>query len=319
VRLPFLQFESDFLAHGAAELANLARCSPAQAIGHVALLRAWSVSHANDEAPPDGLVLGDAAGRRIEAAAQWQGERGALLEALLDAGQVERTDGGFRVLHLNPYAKAWEQNRKAKERMRNARERSANMRVTDHERSAKFTGQTQTQTQTQKEASASQAEAVAPPALSHDVAHDDGLPDATADAEPIPAEQPAGGHDIPQADEHPEREVLELKPQVAGKKPRSKRAEFELYERLEASRARCCEDKGLVFVPSRWDGGRIPKALGGVVKGTDEERDIFEAGWNAYCEDPIALTREPAFSLEWFMKYRSRYEGRALKSAGGGA
>jgi hypothetical protein len=169
MRLPFLQFESDFLAHGAAELANLARCTPAQAIGHVALLRAWAVSHASDEAPPDGWVPGDAAGRRIEAAAHWQGERGVLLEALLDAGQVERAEDGFRVCHLEPYIKAWEQNRKAKERMRTVRERSANMvvsvtngAVAGDARSAKFGGQTQTQTQTQTQEETPSAVAIAP-------------------------------------------------------------------------------------------------------------------------------------------------------------
>lgn len=147
MRLPFLQLESDFLAHGAAELAHLARCTAAQAIGHVSLLRAWAVSHAGDDAPPDGFVAGNAAGRRIEAAAQWQGERGALLEALLDAGQVQQEADGMRVLHLDPYVSAWNKNAKAKERMRTARERSTNMRETDRERSSKFGRQMQMQTQ----------------------------------------------------------------------------------------------------------------------------------------------------------------------------
>lgn len=151
VRLPFLQLESDIIAHGAAEVANLAGCPVPQALGHIALVRAWAVSHATDEAPPDGWVDGDSADRRIEAAAQWTGERGALVQALLDAGQIRREEGGVRVLHLDPYARAWNQNAKAKERMKAARERSANKRETSHERSAKFDGQTQTQTQKKEE------------------------------------------------------------------------------------------------------------------------------------------------------------------------
>lgn len=150
MRLPFLQVESDLIAHGAAEVGHLAGCPVALALGHVAMLRAWAVSAADEKAPPDGWVPGDAAGRRIEAAAQWTGAPGRLLQALLDAGQVRSEDGGIRVLHLEPYAKAWEQNRTSKERMRKLRERSAN---TD-ERPAKFDGQTQTQTQ--KETAASQ-------------------------------------------------------------------------------------------------------------------------------------------------------------------
>lgn len=180
MRLPFMQLESDLVAHGASTVAALAGCSVPQALGHIALLRAWSVSRATDEAPPDGFVPGDAAPRLIEAAAQWTGEKGALLQALLDAGQVAREETGLRVLHLNPYVTAWERNAKAKARMANARERSQNMRVTDGERSAKFGGQTQTQTQTQKETAASQGAADAgPPA--------DDLPDATDDAHPLTA------------------------------------------------------------------------------------------------------------------------------------
>lgn len=150
MRLPFMQLESDFLAHGAAELANLARCTVAQAIGHVSLLRAWAVSHATDEAPPDGWVPGEVGGRRIEAAAQWTGESGALLQALTDAGQVRQEEGGFRVLHLEAYVQAWNKNLTAKERMRTLRERSANKPRTTGERSAKFGQQTQMQKELQK-------------------------------------------------------------------------------------------------------------------------------------------------------------------------
>lgn len=109
MRLPFLQLESDLLAHGGPEVASLAGCTLAQVIGHLSLLRAWAVSHAGDDAPPDGWVPGEASGRRIEAAAQWAGERGVLLKALIDAGQVEACEGGHRVMNLEPYAKVWEQ------------------------------------------------------------------------------------------------------------------------------------------------------------------------------------------------------------------
>lgn len=150
MRLPFIQLESDLIAHGAPEVAALAGCQVPVAIGHIAMVRAWAVSMADDSAPPDGWIAGEAAGRRIEAAAQWTGERGRLLQALKDAGQVRDETGGIRVLHLEPYAKAWEQNAKSKERMRMLRERSTNNHEQpsgDPERSTKFGGQTQTQTQ----------------------------------------------------------------------------------------------------------------------------------------------------------------------------
>jgi hypothetical protein len=186
MRLPFLQLESDIISHGAAEVSNLAGCSIPEALGHIALVRAWAVSHATDEAPPDGWVEGDAAGRRIEAAAHWKGEKGTLLQALIDAGHVRPETGGHRVLRLEPYVKAWEQNRKAKARMKNVRERSANIAVPEQhgertagERSAKFDGQTQTQTQTQTEEAALSADA-SPRAA------DDDLPDGTEHAEDDP-------------------------------------------------------------------------------------------------------------------------------------
>lgn len=182
MRLPFMQLESDLVAHGAALVGQLAGCLPAQALGHIAMLRAWAVSQATDETPPDGLVRGDAAPRLIEAAAQWQGARGTLFEALLDAGQVQRESEGVRVLHLEPYAKAWERNAKAKARMANGRERSANKPVTASERPAKFTGQTQTQMEDVEETTTSPAPA---DAVSDGV---DDLPDATEDA--VPDERP---------------------------------------------------------------------------------------------------------------------------------
>jgi hypothetical protein len=165
MRLPFLQLESDIIAHGAAEVSVLAGCSIPQALGHIALVRAWAVSHASDETPPDGWVGGDSAGRRIEAAAQWTGEKGLLLQALVDSGNVRAEPGGFRVLHLECYVQAWNKNRTAKERMRTLRERSAN----SGERGAKF-GQ-QTQTQKKEEATTLSADA--------------DLPDVPEDAQPV--------------------------------------------------------------------------------------------------------------------------------------
>ena len=158
MRLPFLQMESDLIAHGAAEVAHLAGCPVALALGHIAMVRAWAVSAADDSAPPDGWVAGEAAGRRIEAAAQWTGERGRLLQALLDAGQVRSEDGGIRVLHLEPYVKAWEVNRTSKERMRKLRERSAN----NDERTPKFDGQTQTQTPSPSRSSQASGAGISP-------------------------------------------------------------------------------------------------------------------------------------------------------------
>lgn len=145
MRLPFLQMESDLLAHGLDGMAALLGCSAAAALGHVGLLRAWAVSRAGDAAAPDGWVPGPNAARLIAAGARWEGDASAFVAALSDPGvtQLAIEEGGIRILHLEPYVQAWERNASAKERMRNARERSANVQRT----SAHVSGQTQTQTQ----------------------------------------------------------------------------------------------------------------------------------------------------------------------------
>ena len=300
-----MQLESDFLAHGAVELAQLAGCLPPHAVGHVCFLRAWVVSHATDEAPPDGLVLGDAAGRRIEAAAQWTGERGALLQALLDVGQVEKVDGGFRVLHLEAYVKAWNQNRAAKERMRTARERSANMRVTASERSAKFDGQTQTQTQTQtqKEEPASQGEPPGPPSPEEQA--DEQPVDVSGDVEPLEAE---------------ERPPLELVAQDAGPKQRRKSAAEELYDGLQENRREKCEARGLPFIDERWPAQRKNRDLGPLARllpGSDA-RARFVAAWNEFLDDERMGQLNVPWSLGYFLQSLPQWEGKALKAAGGG-
>jgi hypothetical protein len=158
MRLPFLQLESDLLAHGAAGVAALLGCSVPQALGHIALLRAWAVSRGPADAPPDGWVPGDNAARLVAAGAQWTGDAGAFIAALGDPGVelLEVHRDGIQVLGMRPYAEAWERNDKARERLRRFRERNANEART----SPDVSGQTQTQTQTQTQ----KAEDLPPPA-----------------------------------------------------------------------------------------------------------------------------------------------------------
>lgn len=300
MRLPFLQLESDIIGHGAAEVSHLSGCSIPEALGHIALIRAWAVSLATDEAPPDGHVSGDSAGRRIEAAAHWRGEKGVLLQALIDAGQVRHGLDGLYVLRLEPYVEAWNKNRTAKERMRTLRERSANKRErteqegdTDDERSAKFGGQTQTQTQ--REETASQAPAVAA-TLTAD------LPDATDEAEELPA-----------------RPTLELVAPVAGKAPRKAPPGEVLYAKLEDRRGKACAEAGVPFIPSRWAFSRMNRELAPIARLEAENPAAYErfrGAWLEFITDPAARDADEPFPLAWFLKNRGRYEGRALKAGG---
>lgn len=297
MRLPYLQLDADFINQRAKDVSTLLGCPRSKAIGHLSLLWAWALSRGSDDAPPTGLVTGQHAVRLIESAAEWDGQPGALFEALTDAdvNLLEKTTDGIRIRGMDRYTKAWDKQRKDRERKSDVRRKSGGHPM-DGAR------QTQTQTQTQKEKTA--GEAVAPPA-SEERADEQSVTEPT-DLEVEAAIERLG-----------EREVLELRPTEAVPKERPKAPALALYDNLEASRAQQCKDKGVPFVPSRWDFGRQQKQLGPVAKSTPEERERFEAAWGAYCEDPIALDREPAFSLEWFLKSRSRYEGRALKAAGG--
>jgi hypothetical protein len=284
MRLPFLQMESDLLAHGAAEVAHLAGCSVPLAVGHIAMVRAWAVSMADDSAPPDGWIDGEAAGRRIEAAAQWAGERGRLLEALKDAGQVRTEQGGIRILHLEPYADAWARNLQSKRRMAKLRARSQNIGEhagTDGERAATFDGQTQTQTQINSSATQEPAGAVPPPA---------GKPFALE-------EQPPPGS--------------------RRRKDRTPSPAEDLFRLLQRQREERCAEAGEPFVPERWDFARQNTALAPLLKGPEEDRSLFEGGWFAYLADDGERARKPAWSLAFFMSagIRAKYETIAAREA----
>lgn len=153
MRLPFLQVESDLLAHGVDSVATLLQCEPVAALGHVAFLRAWAVSRASDDAPPDGWVPGANAARLVAAGARWAGDAVAFVVALADPGValLEIQPDGIKVLKLEPYREAWGRNAKSRERLRKHRERNANETRTEVDGNANVSGQTQTQTQTQKE------------------------------------------------------------------------------------------------------------------------------------------------------------------------
>lgn len=370
MRLPFLQLQSDLIAHGAPAVAMLAGCSPVEALGHIAFLQAWAVAQADDSAPPDGWVRGPAAARLVEAAAQWKGERGRLIQALQDVGLVAVVEGDIQVLHLDPYRAAWEKNAKAKQRMAKVRGRSSGVERTFDEHSerlpegaAKFGCQTQTQTQTQN-LSASQ-ESQASPADQEEVCaqttccghpeacggcnlspasqHDDGLqntpekgPSSPHSARKAPGAGSGGGELVLSVQESA---------RAAGKgekKPRALSAAEQLYARVQEAREKACAlwaesrareferaDSGAVdatvrqpapFVPDGWAAARVNKELGPFAK-DEAALQRFGQALNEYLFDPFGATREPPWSLSYFIKgeVRARYESRAARSAGGGA
>jgi len=331
MRLPFLQMESDLIAHGAPQVAALAGCPTAQALGHIAILRAWAVAQGGDDAPPDGWAHGDDAAEAIEAAAQWGGEPGRFLRALKVAKLVNVSADGVQVLGLEPYRLAWEKNAKAKERMANARARSANVRGTSDEQarnddacSAKFGGQMQMQTEKQNEQHpASQATGVA------DAGEE--LTDAPADAVGV-SERPALVLAPCPLDE------VQEKPAPRPRKPRTPSPGVALYERMEAARAERWREHVAAhpeafpdavadpengwrksFVPEGVPPARQEGLFGDMARRDEAGKERLILAFAEYLADPAGLTRTPPWSLRWFVHCIATYETRvAVPGRAGG-
>lgn len=102
----------------------------------------------------------------------------------------------------------------------------------------------------------------------------------------------------------------------AAKRPREAPPGEVLYARLETIRGAECEAAGVPFVPSRWAYSRQNRDLGPIARLPDghEEQVRFQAAWGAFLEDPQARELDEPFSLSFFWRMRSRYEGRGLKA-----
>jgi hypothetical protein len=103
MRLPWIQVADEAFERGV-ELAALLDVPEAQAVGHLALLWRWALSRPSDE-KLDGIVSGDRAVASIEAGARWTGQRGALVDALVEVGLVGASRNGdhYRVKGLERY------------------------------------------------------------------------------------------------------------------------------------------------------------------------------------------------------------------------
>lgn len=280
MRFPWLQVGADVISAKAGDLGVLLGCSRREAMGLLVDLWAWVLTRSPDDAPPDGIVrdsrTGTGAVPATERAVSWAGPEGMLVTALEELGFVERLPDGLCFRGAARYAATWEKNRRRKQ--------------TDPkpERNRSGTGDEparKTQTQTQS-SSPSESAASATPARG----------ETQSDTRPFALEIQAPETTKPR--EAPPGEVL--------------------YARLEFVRESECKAAGLPFVPSRWAYSRQNKDLGPIAKlpdGHDEQRR-FQAAWVAFLEDPQARDLDEPFSLSFFWRMRSRYEGRGLKAVG---
>jgi hypothetical protein len=298
-RLPFVQVDTDFITHGAAALAAVlgGETSPAVAGWAVLQLRTWALSRADGE-DLLGFIPGANAARLVATFAGWRGDPAVFLAALCDpaVSLAEVCEDGVQLLGLDRDAAAVRKGRGDRERM--SRRRRGD--VSERSRDVDGKTQTQTQTQTQKEEAASQAPASAAPPPGDD------LPDAADDAQPVAEERP----------------TLVLHVQPAEKKPRAPAPGVALYARLEDRRQKACTEDVVPYVPSRWAFSRQNRELGPIAKAetsNPEEWERFRGAWQEFVDDPESRNLDVPYSLDWFMRCRSRYEGRALKAAGGGA
>lgn len=125
MRLPYLQVDSEAFER-AVELAALLGVSEAQAVGHLVLLWRWCLSRPQDEAL-EGLVGGAKAGALLEAGSRWDGQAGALVEALMEVGLVEMdaAAAAFRVRGLDRYRSTIARKETDRDRKRAVRRTSA--------------------------------------------------------------------------------------------------------------------------------------------------------------------------------------------------
>lgn len=113
--LPYYQLDADFIATTSKLLAARLKCSRREAIGLVAELIPFVVEHTSTkDKPPDGVFIGPTANDDLEAGAEWTGERGALVAALVSTRIVEQLEMGLRFRGCERYRSTWEKNNRRK-------------------------------------------------------------------------------------------------------------------------------------------------------------------------------------------------------------
>lgn len=154
--LPWLQVDEEAFER-AAELAALLDISEAQALGHLVFLWRWALSRPGD-AELSGLVEGPRRVALVEAGARWEGERGALVDALFEVGLMEALPDALRVRGLERYREQLAKRVADRERKRSSAgiptdvRRNSNGSDAEVQRTAPGkSGQMQMQTQTQSE------------------------------------------------------------------------------------------------------------------------------------------------------------------------
>lgn len=113
MQLPFYQVSDKFLTVQGPYIAGILRMDPNAAIGIGMRLFAFAVDMTSTkDCPPSGVFAGPHAAADIEAGVQWTGQPGALVEAFIRAGVIERAEESLRIRGMDRYGETWKKNRR---------------------------------------------------------------------------------------------------------------------------------------------------------------------------------------------------------------
>jgi hypothetical protein len=115
MRFPFVQVDQRYIVAQSRVVASRAAISQAEALGLGVVLFTFALESTwTDEAPPDGVFMGEDVEEILEAAIDWRGERGKAVGAFIRADVIERLQGGLRVRGMDRYREAWEKQTRRK-------------------------------------------------------------------------------------------------------------------------------------------------------------------------------------------------------------
>ncbi len=269
-----------------------------RAMGLIMDLWHWAVDLGPKEESPTGRIDSARAAFLLAAALEWKGDPEDLVTALAEVELLERLDTGLRVRGLDRYQNAWDNRAGRSARAKAAADKRWGQN--DAGRHAK----------TMLDACSSNAHA--------SVEHASGNAQAMlGDAKTQTQTQTQKNYVAPMAPEPvapPREKAFELSAQEpAEKKARAPSFGETLYQRMEDDRREACRAVQLEFTGEGWKHARQNTALGILAKAADEVRRRFDEGWGAYLDDASNASRDPPWSIGFFLASRSTWESKAMR------
>jgi hypothetical protein len=129
-KVPFMQLDTDFIHATAKRLAVRLKRKRVEMIGMFSLMVDFAIdATSTDDEAPTGILTGSDAVAELETAAEWDGESGAFVAALIALDVIEQLADGVRVQGMKRYAATWL--KRQKDRHRAALGRSTRTEIAD--------------------------------------------------------------------------------------------------------------------------------------------------------------------------------------------